>query len=185
MVKVWDPFVRICHWAVAVLFFVAFMTEDDALLIHVWAGYFIGLLTGLRILWGLVGPRHARFADFVYRPSTVWAYLRDLLSFRAKRYLGHSPAGGAMVVALLLGLCAVVGSGLVLYALDLGAGPFAFLQGTVGRGWAHFLEEVHEVLANLLMALVVAHVAGVLLASFAHRENLTRAMITGFKRAPD
>lgn len=185
MVRVWDPFVRAFHWSVALLFFVAFLTEDDLMQVHVWSGYLIGGLVALRIVWGIVGPRHARFTDFVYRPSTVFAYLRDLVLLRAPRHLGHSPAGGAMVVLLLAGLIAVVGTGIILYGVHDGAGPLASLYGTGGRALRRLMEELHEVAANLVMALVVAHIAGVLLASFAHRENLIRAMVTGNKRAPD
>jgi cytochrome b len=168
---------------VAVLFFVAFVTEDDLMPVHAWAGYIIGVLLLLRVVWGLFGPRHARFTDFVYRPAKVLAYLRDLLRFQARRYIGHSPAGGAMVIALLLGLVAVVLSGVLLYGVHDGAGPLAQLHGLAGRTLRRLLEEAHELLANLVMALVIAHVAGVLLASFVHRENLVRAMITGRKRA--
>lgn len=181
-VRVWDPFVRVFHWSVATLFFVAFATEDDLMVVHAWAGYLIGMLVAFRLVWGVVGPQYARFTDFVYRPATVIGYLRDLIAFRARRHLGHSPAGGAMVVVLLVGLVAVVGTGVLLYGVHDGAGPLAVLHGTGGRALRRVLEGLHELAANLVMALVVAHVAGVLLASFVHRENLIKAMFTGKKR---
>jgi cytochrome b len=201
-VKVWDLFIRVFHWSVAVGFFVAYVTED-LLTLHVWAGYVIGGLLVLRVFWGLVGPLHARFADFVYRPATVAAYLRDLISFRAKRYLGHSPAGGAMVVALMIGLAATVWTGLELYATEEKAGPLAAASAVEVQSLPVFLissdeneaneggennngegiwEELHEALANLTLLLALVHIAGVLLASLVHRENLARAMVTGYKR---
>jgi cytochrome b len=197
LVRVWDPFVRLAHWSIAVGFFVAYFTEDEILL-HVWAGYVIGVLVVLRVLWGFVGPKQARFVDFVYRPSKVLGYLVDLVRFRAKRYLGHSPAGGAMVLALLAGLAATVWSGMELYAVEEQAGPLAAVaaaplqvassdeDGERGEGRNNGLwEDVHEVLANLTLVLVLLHIAGVVLASVVHRENLARAMLTGLKRAGD
>jgi cytochrome b len=189
-VPVWDPLVRIAHWTIVAGFFVAYFTEEELLAWHVWAGYVVGVVVLLRVAWGFVGPRHARFADFLYRPAEVARYLRDLVGLRGRRYLGHSPAGGAMVIVLLGGLLATVASGLVLYALRDHAGPLAGLVGApaaaaagVPRG-GRLWHEVHELLANLMLALVILHVAGVLLASYVHRENLARAMITGDKRAP-
>jgi cytochrome b len=205
---VWDLFVRVAHWTIVAGFFLAYFTEDDALTLHVWAGYAVGVVVLLRIVWGFVGPRHARFADFLYRPSEVAAYLRDLLAFRARRYLGHSPAGGAMALALWVGLLVTVGSGLLLYAIEENAGPLAGIvasaaapdaaaarseQGGVedddeapaatgAEGSGERWEEVHEIAANLTLLLVVLHLAGVLLASYVHRENLARAMVTGRKR---
>jgi cytochrome b len=176
---VWDLLVRVAHWTIVAGFFIAYFTEEGALTFHVWAGYAVGVVVLLRIVWGFVGPKHARFSDFLYRPSKVVAYLRDLLAFRGQRYLGHSPAGGAMVLILLVGLMATVGSGLVLYAIEEHAGPLA---GIVTAGSEALWEEVHEVAANLTLVLVCFHVAGVLLASFVHRENLARAMVTGRKR---
>lgn len=196
MVKVWGLFVRVFHWTVAVGFFVAYFTEDELLTLHVWAGYAIGGLLVMRVLWGFVGPRHARFSDFFYRPGEVVAYMRDLVSFRARRHLGHSPAGGAMAVALMLGLAGTVWSGLELYAVEEGAGPLAAAEARVvlisadeddedergEEGDESVWEELHELGADLTMILVVLHVAGVLLASAVHRENLARAMVTGYKR---
>jgi cytochrome b len=104
MIKVWDPFVRFFHWSLAILFTIAFVTEDLDMLLHVWSGYFIGLLLALRFVWGLIGPRHARFTDFIYRPSSIIGYMGDLLRLKGKRYIGHSPGGGAMVLALILAI---------------------------------------------------------------------------------
>lgn len=100
LVKAWDPFVRTSHWALAGAFLAAYAIEDDILTLHAWLGYLAGLVVVLRVVWGLVGPRVARFSDFLYPPRVVLGYLADLAFFRAKRYLGHSPAGGAMAVAL-------------------------------------------------------------------------------------
>jgi cytochrome b len=180
MVPVWDRFVRFAHWTIVFGFFVAYFTEDDLLTLHVWAGYVVGVIATLRIAWGLVGPKHARFTDFLYRPTEVIAYLRDLGRRRGERYLGHSPAGGVMITVLLIGLLVTVGAGLVLYAIDDHSGPLAGLIASTGRGgpW----KEIHELLANLMLVLVGVHVAGVLLASYVHRENLVKAMVTGRKR---
>ena len=96
-VHVWDRAVRVFHWTLAAAFFLAYFTEDDLLAIHVWTGYLIGGLIVLRLVWGLVGPRHARFSDFVTTPVTAWRYFIAMIPLRSRRHLGHSPAGGMMV----------------------------------------------------------------------------------------
>jgi cytochrome b len=115
----------------------------------------------------------------VYSPAKAFRYVRELLQFRAERHLGHSPGGGAMVVLLLAFLAATVVTGLIVYGGDQQAGPLA---GMFTKDFAESFEEVHEVLANITLALILAHIAAVVLASFVFRENLVRAMVTGYKR---
>lgn len=215
---VWDPLVRVCHWTLAGAFFIAYFTEDEMLTVHAWAGYAVGCIVVLRVFWGFTGPKHARFKDFIFGPWKVWSYLADLIRFRAERHMGHSPAGGAMVAAMLIGFSATVWSGLETYAIEENAGPLAGSTVVTGakaetfrkapihlasrkdekgeheetkqskhereRGNEdEFWEDAHEVLANLMFALVIIHILGVGFVSLVHRENLTRAMITGKKRA--
>ena len=200
-IKVWDPLVRGFHWTLVAAFSIAYITEDEWLDLHVWAGYIVAALIIFRLLWGFVGPQHARFSDFVFSPATVIAYIKDMFSLRAKRYIGHNPAGGAMVVALLLSLAATTLSGMQLYALEENAGPFAQFELNSlspiasayadddehehegeGHGEGGVWEEIHEFFANFTLLLVVLHIAGVVISSLAHNENLPRAMVTGKKR---
>ncbi len=167
-VRVWDPFVRLFHWSLVAAFALAYATGDEIEKVHIAAGYFIAGLLALRIVWGFVGPRHARFGDFVRAPREVIAYLRDAMLFRAPRHLGHNPAGGAMVIALMLSLSATSLTG--------------YLMTTDAYWGAKWIEEVHETAANFTLGLVLFHVLGVLFASFEHRENLVKAMIDGRKR---
>lgn len=169
-VKVWDPLVRIFHWSLVASFAVAWITADEWDDLHIWAGYAAAALIAFRLVWGLIGPRYARFTQFLRAPGTVAAYLKDLAGGRERRYLGHNPAGAAMVLALIVSLAALCLTGWM-YTLDM----------FWGEEW---VEELHEILANLLLVLVGLHVAGVVLASLKHHENLVRAMITGRKRAP-
>jgi cytochrome b len=152
----------------------------------------------LRVLWGFVGPRHARFSDFVCSPIAALAYFLDLLYGRACRYVGHSPAGGAMVIALLVCLATTVATGLIAYGEE-GKGPLAVVMvpdaNANGNEAGHralaekrggetesTIGELHGLMANITVALVVAHIFGVAIASVVHKENLVLAMITGRKR---
>ena len=166
-VRVWDPLVRTFHWTLVGAFFGAFVLDDPRRL-HEMLGYIAVAAVAVRLIWGFVGTRHARFADFVPRPSTFFSYLGDSVRGRERRYLGHNPAGGAMVVALIT-MVVLLGLSGWMMSLD----PFW------GADW---LEEAHETLANLAVGLVVLHVAGVIWESRRHGENLVAAMITGVKR---
>jgi cytochrome b len=167
-VKVWDPFVRIFHWSLVTLFVAAYMTGDMSGKTHDNIGYGVLALVAARVVWGLVGPRHARFSDVVRGPRTVLVFLRDSLRLKAPRYIGHNPAGGAMVLALIAVIAVICGSG-VMMTLD------AFW----GEQW---VEDLHVYATWTAIGLVVLHVAGVVLASVEHRENLVGAMFTGRKR---
>ncbi|MCM2562264.1 cytochrome b/b6 domain-containing protein [Lutimaribacter sp. EGI FJ00015] len=197
LVRVWDPLIRIGHWTLVAAFAIAWLSEDSASGLHSYAGYAIAAVVALRVAWGLVGPRHARFSDFITGPRRVLAYMRDLLSGQAERHIGHSPAGGAMTVALLAALALTALSGMATLAVEDGKGPLAGLVAAenlpnwtleqddheAGHGNGEALEEVHEAAANATLVLIVLHIAGVLAASLAHRENLVRAMFTGRKSA--
>jgi cytochrome b len=166
--RVWDPLVRLFHWSLVAAFLVAWATGDEENAIHIAAGYVIIALLAVRVVWGFVGTRHARFSDFVHRPATVVSFLADTVRLRAERYHGHNPAGGAMVIAMFVLLSAICGTGYML---------------TTDAYWGvHWVKEVHETLVNLMLVLIAVHLAGVILASLEHKENLVRAMVTGRKR---
>ena len=189
-VRVWDPFIRVFHWLLAMTVLVDWFTDEPRWM-HVWLGYLAATLVILRVLWGFIGSEYARFANFVRGPGQVLNYLVGLLRFSSRRYLGHSPAGGAMVVALLIMVAATAGTGMINLAQDEGAGPLASVIAKVERparvpGQRRpplVSKQVHEMTANITLVLFVLHVCGVALASFAHKENLVSAMITGRKRA--
>lgn len=167
-VRVWDPFVRVFHWSLVTLFAIAFLTGDEIEWLHLAAGYAIAGLVGVRIVWGFIGPRYARFRDFVQGPRAVVDFLEQSLRLEAPRYLGHNPAGGAMVIALLtlLVLLSVTGH----------------LMTTDAFWGSKLMEEVHEALADIALALVGLHILGVVVAGLEHGENLVKAMFTGRKR---
>ncbi|MDQ7246821.1 cytochrome b/b6 domain-containing protein [Dongia sedimenti] len=169
-VKIWDPFVRVFHWSLVASFAVAWLTAEDWKALHMWAGYAAGSLIALRLLWGAVGTRYARFSQFVRSPRAVAAYVRDIVTGREARYLGHNPAGGLMIVALIATMATVSVTG--------------WMQTTDAYWGVEWVEELHEAVASLMLGLVGLHVLGVAVASLRHRENLVRAMLTGRKRSP-
>ena len=168
-VLVWDMPVWLFHWLMVLCFAGAYLTAETERwrLVHVTLGYTMAGLVGFRLLWGLVGTRHARFASFVRGPAAVARYLRALLRGQPEHHVGHNPAGALAIVAMLGLAAALTASGWATYQ-DLGG---------------EWLEEAHEVLANLMLAVVGVHVAGVWLSSRLHRENLVGAMVTGRKPA--
>ena len=188
-IKVWDPFVRIFHWTVVVSFFIAYVTEDDLMWLHELAGYMILVLVAVRVVWGIVGTRYARFSNFIYKPSIVKQYFKDSIHFKSKRYLGHNPLGGVMVILLLVMLVLTSWSGIEAEGSEgLSALNIELVKSAIAdddkheNGGNEVWEEIHEFLANATLFLVFLHVAGVIFSSIAHGENLVRAMITGRKR---
>ncbi len=118
-IYVWDPMVRASHWVLVAAFAIAFLGAEDKAEgpsgLHVWGGYLIAVIVTVRILWGFIGPRYARFSDFVRGPFATLSYMADLFARRARRYVGHSPAGGAMTIALLVSLAMTVSPGILSY----------------------------------------------------------------------
>ncbi len=180
-IRVWDPLVRIFHWTLVLAVLTAWVTEDHWMTLHSLAGYLVLGLLLFRVGWGFVGPRYARFSDFVRPPREVWSYLKQMTAFNAPRHIGHNPAGGAMIVALLLCLTLTAITGLGAYGAE-GAGPAAGWFGGMGEFGKKALEEVHEFFANSTLLLAAVHLGGVLVGSWLHGENLIRAMISGRKR---
>jgi cytochrome b len=214
VIKVWDLVVRSFHWLLVVAIITQIVTAEDAKSVHVAVGYFIGALLVLRIFWGFVGSKHARFKDFIYPPAEVIGYLKDLFRGRPKHFSGHNPAGGAMVILLLLVLGLTALTGFLTYGAQ-GKGPLAMQpanfvsvaaaddehhQSAEGRESSehdpdadhrqadskksHFWKEIHEALVGFLLFLAIVHVCGVIVSSYVHKENLIRAMITGNKKVP-
>ena len=166
-VKVWDMPVRVFHWILALSFAGAYALSESERLrnVHVMLGYTVLGLLAFRLVWGFVGTRYARFRSFAYSPLAAVRHLRDELTGRAPRYVGHNPAGSWAIYGLLL--------------LGAATGVTGYL--TFNEVGGEAFEEVHEVLANAWLLLVVVHVVAVLLSSVVHRENLVRSMITGDK----
>jgi len=186
-IKVWDPLVRTSHWLLATAVIIAWFV-DEPLWLHTWLGYIAIALILVRIVWGFIGPDYARFTSFVRGPRVTFGYFAGLLRFSSKRYLGHSPAGAVMIIALLVMVAVTAVTGMASLAATSGEGPLAGVITKVERANTEedqelLIEEVHETAAKVTMVLILLHIAGVALASFAHRENLVAAMITGRKRA--
>jgi cytochrome b len=203
-VRVWDPLVRLFHWTLVAAFIIAYVTGEEESMVHIYAGYYILGLLVFRVVWGFVGTRYARFSDFIVSPRRTVQYLRGMFAGKPEHFTGHNPAGGWMIVMLLVSLALTTWTGLKYYGLE-GHGPLAAgaVELTlVAPAYAdddeheghdedgehspeqEFWEELHEFFANLTVLLIVIHVAGVVVASRMHGENLVRAMITGRKNVP-
>ncbi len=197
-IKVWDIAVRIFHWSLVVFFVIAYITGEEESELHDFAGYVILGLIVFRVLWGFIGSHYARFLNFIYSPQTTINYARSIVEGKPKHYLGHNPLGAWMVITLLVTLGLTIWSGLELEALE-GHGPLAMQVNIVESVFAdddesdenehesehegdEFWEDIHEFFANITLMLVFLHIAGVLFSSYVHRENLIKAMITGYKQ---
>jgi cytochrome b len=169
-VKVWDIAVRLFHWSLVLSVTATYLLSEQRSL-HRKLGYVVLALIAFRLIWGVIGTYHARFASFIPGPRRLVTYLRDIALRREARHLGHNPAGAAMIVALLVTLMAVGATG---YMMGM--------DRYFGQDW---VEHTHKLLVNGLIVLVVLHLAGVVVASLRHRENLVVAMVTGLKAKDD
>lgn len=168
-ILVWDVPTRVFHWLLVLSFGGAYLTAESERYrdIHVVLGYTLLGLIAFRLLWGFFGTRYAQFRSFLFKPGEIVAYLQSLFRGKPAHYVGHNPAG-SMAIWLLLGLGILAGVTGVMLFQDIGG---------------EALEELHEFASNAMLAIVVIHIAGVVVSSVLHRENLVRSMITGFKSA--
>lgn len=166
-ILVWDAPTRVFHWVQALCFLGAYLTSDSEKTrdIHVALGYILFGMIVFRLLWGFAGTRYARFSSFVYGPGRIIAYLSSLFKGKAEHYVGHNPVGSVAIWLLLSG------------GLTLGVTGVMLLQDDV----ADIVEDIHGYATNAMLAVIAVHLLGVFMSSFLHKENLVRAMITGFK----
>lgn len=167
-VKVWDPLVRLFHWVTVAGISLDYFVFADGEQLHQWTGYAVGLVLAIRIPWGLFGPGYANFSSFVRSPRVVLDYLKSALSGHPRRHLGHNPAAGAMILALI-----------TMITLTTVSGWMQTTDAFWGVGW---VQDAHRWSVNILLGLVVLHASAAVAESFRHRENLVWAMITGLKR---
>lgn len=169
-IPVWDIFVRVTHWSVAVLVIADLTVLDPDWAVHRWAGYVVGVLVALRLIWGLIGTRHARFSAFPPNLKAARAHLAGLLRGRHETHLSHNPLGALMAYNLWASLAAVTVTGIVV------------TTGTLrGVGW---IGDLHEIIANWVLISVLLHIAGVAFETWHSKVNLVWAMITGDKEIP-
>jgi cytochrome b len=171
VIPVWDPLVRTIHWSlVSAIVLNGFIVEEESRL-HEYVGYAALALVVLRLVWGIIGPRHARFTAFPPNPFAALRHVRDTLSGRTAIHLSHNPLGALMVYniwATVLALCAT-----------------GIMMGTVRFFGLEWVEELHEAAFAWLMISVVLHVAGVFAETWLSGVALVRAMIDGRKRVPE
>ncbi|WP_135503314.1 cytochrome b/b6 domain-containing protein [Roseovarius aestuariivivens] len=169
--KVWDPFLRVFHWTLASSFVANAFFIDEDVPAHEWLGYALVVLVGLRLIWGLIGPHHARFSSFAPSQTELTGQVADIALRRRRTHLGHSPLGALMIANLLLTVLAI--------------GATGYLMTTNVFWGVEWVEEAHEALVLWAEFSVLAHIAAVLLESLRTGVNLPRSMITGCKTIPD
>lgn len=164
-----------------VLFFAIIYLRYRKFPIHAYAGYLVLIVVMIRLVWGFVGPRAARFSTFLFTPAEVLRYSIDAFRGHASYYSSHNPMGAWMVFMLLLMMFTNGVLGLLLYSAGQQLGPFG---AGIPTDWEDLLLLLHKVLGHLTAACVALHIFGVLWAARAHHENYVAAMFTGFKRVP-
>lgn len=181
-VRLWDPLLRGFHWLLATLVICNWLLGKigpDDMSLHFYFGYTIAALLVFRVIWGFVGPEAARFSTFIRGPGAVTRYFRGMFSREPINWPGHSPMGALSVVAMLLVLIFQVATGLISDPEDyINVGPLAGMVGsdiaTEAPGW-------HELGSNLILILVLLHLAVILFYRVWKNEDLIRPMITGWK----
>lgn len=167
-IQVWDRFVRFFHWSLVSCVLINYFAIDDGETVHQWLGYFASALVLARIVWGFIGSKHARFADFFPTPTRLRHHLQAMRTGKSDPHPGHNPLGALMMLTLI--------------TLVLGLGVTGYLQGTDMFWGEEWLQELHEVLASTLIGLAALHALAAIVMGRIERTNLVQAMITGVKK---
>lgn len=183
-IPVWDLFIRVFHWSLVLCILIAivtgFLLGSEWVDVHVYAATTATALIFLRVLWGFLGSSYARFSSFTFSPKTVIAHAKSLVTGRAKRYIGHNPLGGTMILALIASIAMLALTGAMVLGGILKLGPLAFVSSYAIGG---AFKELHELFANLLLFLVIGHVGGVVVETLHTKDPLVPAMVSGKKPA--
>lgn len=169
-VRVWDPLVRVFHWALVAGFVANAFLDRPGKDVHQWVGYALAGLIALRLVWGFVGTRHARFADFLPRPAAVLEQMQDMATGRRRVHEGHSPLGSLMIFNLLLVMAGIAATG--------------YMMTTPSYFGVEWVEEAHEALVTWAELSIVVHVLAVVFESRRLGVNLPKSMVTGYKNLP-
>lgn len=181
-IRIWDVFIRIWHWITAGLIIAMWVTAEFGRMdLHIMLGIaFTGLLI-FRIVWGFLGSRTARFSSFTATPASTVRYIRTVLSSAYKPPAGHSPIGGLSALALILALGAQIMSGLLSMDTDgLHSGPLARF---ISYADARLAGSIHEIVFNILLALIALHLLAILFYTVVKRADLFGPMLTGKRKA--
>ncbi|MDO3382456.1 cytochrome b/b6 domain-containing protein [Gilvimarinus algae] len=171
-VKLWDPLVRLFHWSIAGIFVANYWLNEEGDDWHQWLGYTAASLIGVRLLWGFIGPRPARWADFFPTPAKLKAHLCALVKRRDYHRMGHTPLGAVVMILMMLGF--------------IGLAVTGYMMAEIDRYWGvQWVEDIHGYIANTLLALVILHIAAALYESLQLKENLPLSMITGKRKDRD
>ncbi|MBF0282005.1 MAG: cytochrome b/b6 domain-containing protein [Zetaproteobacteria bacterium] len=184
-ILVWDLGVRIFHWGLVLCFALAYLTANFAGFdeVHTCIGYAIIALLIFRIVWGFFGSHYARFRNFIFTPKEILSDIIEVSQNRAKRHIGHTPPGSAMIFTLLIVLLSIAGTGLILEAWGEFSGPLWAMQISISDTVGALAKELHEEIVDIILILIALHILGVIVASIQHKESLVKAMITGKKRS--
>lgn len=170
-IMVWDPLVRLIHWSLALIILLMSTIIDDESTLHEWVGYVAVSLVGIRLIWGIIGPRHARFSAFPPNPVAALRYFVALLKGDKTVHLSHNPIGALMTYNIWLTVLAL--------------GVTGYMMGMIRFFGVDWVEEAHEIVYIWLLASIMLHIGGVIFDTWRSRVPLVRAMIGGQKRIPE
>ncbi len=193
----WDPLVRLTHWTIVGAVLVNGLISEEGSPLHVWVGYGLAAVLALRLLWGFIGPREARFSAFPPSPARAAAHVRDISAGRLTQHLSHNPLGALMAYAIWATLAVIIASGIAMAGIPKSDGVNAEQRSAVEahvsdhgqdeagdesdehEGEEGLLGEVHEAAVNLLYVLILLHLAGVVFESRRSGRHIVVAMLPG------